>query len=487
MNIKLPVSMPVWARVSFHLLLGAAYFAFLVGTIPSVPFHPDEATYIYMSKDAERIFGGNPLSVCWAPEKQDDPLQKERERDCPLARYTIGLSRLSAGLPATDSNWDWSLSWGENLRRGAMPSDALLVLSRLPQALLLFVSVLLMIRLGYLLGGHAGAMTAGVMMGLNSQLLLHGRRVMSESGLVFGMILVATVVMTQRERAGGAYRWLLLPSLAGIALAVAASAKYSALMMVPVMLVGMFVDSASAVPPQKRQASENIRDFPKEGSASPGASFNTSESGVRPRRKTISSVARLGIIRSGVALAAFLAVFLALNPMFWCNPAATASAVIAERQQLLKRQVKDLRTAAPGLVLDSIPVRLLAIPYQLYLAPLGFWDVPNYAAETAKAENTYLSNPLNGLTVGGILPLLGFVLGTAGIGVAVFRGVKEKTSWRIRLLCIWFLSVAIGIVIGLPIMWQRYYLPLIPPLILFAALAVSAIWEKIRRLSKAAG
>ena len=47
-----------------------------------------------------------------------------------------------------------------------------------------------------------GAVTAALMFGLNSQILLHGRRAMSEAGLLFGMILVVAVLLEQRKNAG---------------------------------------------------------------------------------------------------------------------------------------------------------------------------------------------------------------------------------------------------------------------------------------------
>ena len=55
----------------------------------------------------------------------------------------------------------------------------------------------------------------------------------------------------------------------------------------------------------------------------------------------------------GVMLLAFLAVFLALNPVYWCDPLGTLSAVVAERQRLMGDQVQALHSAAPMSVLDS--------------------------------------------------------------------------------------------------------------------------------------
>ena len=433
------------ARILAVGLPALLYLGFLLATLPAVPFHPDEATYIFMSRDVDRILTLGPLSVCWQAGGNSDPLQVERERDCPLTRYSIGLARLAGGLPPTDSNWNWSADWEQNLRQGAVPADELLVLSRIPEALLLFFAVLCMARIGWRLGGAVGAVSAGLLFGLNSQILLHGRRAMSESALLFGMILIVTVLLEQRKNAGRIFRVVGLPCLVGAALAVAVSAKHSGLLMAPVAVAGMFLADRESSP-----------------------------------RKILLR----GGIRTGVMILAFLAVFLAFNPVYWCDPLGTLSAVAAERQRLLGEQVQAMRSAAPMSVLDSFPLRLLAALYEWVMAPPAFWDIPNYAGITAAAEKTYLAQPLNALTAGGIGYVLFFILALFGLGWTAARCLRREadTSWIIA--PIWFLSVFAGIVAGVPILWQRYYLPLLPAGAALSAMAVAAIVGRISRLAK---
>lgn len=426
-----------------YSLLGILYLGFLLGTLSSVPFHPDEATYIYMSRDLDRILAGGPVSICWNPTRPTDPLQAERERDAPLTRYTIGIARTLAGISATTSNWIWSADWTQNLLQGGVPSAALLLVARLPQALLLFLTVLLMARLGWHLGGEVGAVSAAALMALNSQILLHTRRAMSEGAMVFGMVLVMVIVLEQQERIGPLFRRVIFPLLAGVALAIAASAKYSGLLVALPALAGMFLGDRDA-----------------------------------PLRKTVL----WGTARSGVMALGFLLVFLLINPVYWCHPLATLSAAIAQRQTLLAAQVNALRMAAPGLVLDSFPLRLLAVPYQLFIAPLAFWDISNYAQATAAAEHTYLSSPINTLTSGGILPLAWCALSLIGLALVIARGLRRGADGSLRLLGVWFLSVFAGILAGVPILWQRYYLPLIPVCAALSAVAVTTLINIARRL-----
>ncbi len=431
-----------WIVIPAAGLIASAYLYFLLATLSSVPFHPDEATYIYMSRDLDRIASPGPLSLCWSAEKKSDPLQTERERDCPLARYAIGLARGITGLPATISNWDWSAGWDENLRQGAVPTDELLAIARIPQALLLFLAVLLMARIGGRLGGGAGAITAALLFGLNSQVLLHARRAMSESALLFGMILTIAVLMEQKPESGRGMRRIGLPLLAGAALAFAASAKYSGLLLAPVVLAGMF--------------------------------FFTGETS--PRKIFLRGAARCGMAALG-----FLAVFLILNPVYWCDPAGTLEAVIAERQRLMSEQLAALQSAAPGGVLGTPGLRFLAVPYELFIAPIAFWEIPNYAMQTAEAGRAYLAQPFTTLINGGLISAVFAVLILTSLIVSILRVFRKRADSTWILLWIWAGSVLIGILAGIPILWQRYYLPLVPVCAALSAGAVGAIITKIKR------
>jgi hypothetical protein len=420
----------------------AGYLGFVLATLPLVPFHPDESTYMYMSGDLDRIFASGPVSICWRAAGAADPLQVERERDCPLARYAIGLARRAAGLPALMTNWDWGATWNENRINGALPPDSLLWTARIPQAVFLFLAVLLMARIGWRLGRIPGAISAALLFGFNSQVLLHARRAMAESALLFGMILVVAVVLEYRPMAAGRFRAWAAPILAGAALAVATLAKYSGLLLAPAALAGM---------------------FPAAGGSSV--------------RRRISN----GLARCGVLILVFGAVFLAFDPVLWCDPAGAVSAVVRERGRLMGEQSAALQGAAPGSLLSSSALRLLAVPYELFLAPPAFWDIPNYAAETAAAERAYLAFPLQVLTAGGILAAGFAVLGLIGLGLVMVRAVRRKADAASMVVLLWFVSVLIGILVGVPILWQRYYLPLVPA---FAALAAVGVTEIVKIMDR---
>jgi 4-amino-4-deoxy-L-arabinose transferase-like glycosyltransferase len=416
------------------LVPAAAYLAWLIAGLRAVPFHPDEATWIYMSRDFDRMMTAGSASLCWQPESAADPLQIERERACALPRFVIGLFRSAGGRAATTSDWDWSASWEENVANGALPSEDTLFLARLPQAAMLFVTLLVLARIGWRVAGLSGGMAAAMLFGLNSQVLLHARRAMSESTLLLGMVLSFWAVLELRGQANRR-RDAILAVLAGFGLATAVSAKLSGGLILPPLAAGLIYAG----------------------------------SGARNARGVRAALTRLGI-----AAAAFLVLFLIWNPFYLCHPMESLQAVISARESLFGEQVRALSAVAPGQILNTPGLRLLALAYQPFFAPPAFWDIPNYAAETAAMQAAYTSDPLTMLTAGGAVNAFWLGLCVAGFGLGV-RGMADPAGRRHwSLLWLWLLSVAGGILLGVPILWQRFYLILVPVLAVFSGAAVSA-------------
>jgi hypothetical protein len=69
-----------------------------------------------------------------------------------------------------------------------------------------------------------------------------------------------------------------------------------------------------------------------------------------------------------------------------------------------------------------------------------------------------------------------------GLALAILRGALRGGDGRLRILVVWFLSVLGGILVGVPILWQRYYFPLIPVCVALSAAAIAAFWKKALRL-----
>ena len=154
------------------------------------------------------------------------------------------------------------------------------------------------------------------------------------------------------------------------------------------------------------------------------------------------------------------------------------------RQQLASSQTGALRAAAPIQVAASLPQRLFAMLYHVYFAPPAFWDIPNYAPQTAAAEHSYLAVPMQ---VGWHTPSLSFNLVAGGFILALTLAgilfalhdlaahhlpIVKKTvvveRYPLVVLLAWSAATVIGL-LPINITWQRYYLPLVPIACLWAA------------------
>ncbi len=408
----------------------------MLATLPQVPFHPDEATHLYLSRDFDQLFWQlHPASVTWS--SQDAPIEVTHFRllEAPLSRYLIGLSRTLTGQrdKGLFVDWDWSTTWEANATAGALPDPGLLLAARLPATVATSVGALLMFAIGRRLGGRWAGLSAAVLYGANGELWLHGRRAMSEGPIVFALLLAVWVML----------RWGHHAVAIGAAVGLAAAAKLTGVALLPAALLAAWL--------------------PVRG---------------HTWRAQISALS--------FVVFSFLLASLLLNPALWAPRLDTLSRVLGERAALLNAQTSALRTAN-GPVLDGPLAQTAALFYQLYLAPLQFWEVPNYAAQTAAAEAAYQQLPwqillhTSSLTAN-IVPGALLLLVT---GVGLLWGLQhvvrpdptpQRPGERRGLAVVALATVGVtATLFAIPIAWQRYYVPLLPLMCLWAGLGLAAL------------
>ena len=215
------------------LTLGILLSAFYLWGIPKVPFHPDEATYLWMSADFE-LLQSNPLAISWNAGTPTDLAQHYRLIDAPLTRYLLGLARVVSAQNGLQSDWDWTMTWKENQAAGALPDDRLIHSGRYLLALLFPLDLILISSIGRRLHSQAAGTLAMVFFGLNALVLLHTRRAMAEAILTFGVLAAAWSFLDAGRR----------PWLAGLTLGFAVCAKHTAIALFP---AGMFAAALPAV------------------------------------------------------------------------------------------------------------------------------------------------------------------------------------------------------------------------------------------------
>jgi hypothetical protein len=176
---------------------------------------------------------------------------------------------------------------------------------------------------------------------------------------------------------------------------------------------------------------------------------------------------------------AFAVVFAVLSPSLWCHPAAAVSAVLRERTTLVDAQLGELRAAGEVFVLDTAGERVVALIDRVFVAAPIFWEIPNYAPETAPAEHAYLAQALVRLWRGPVWGSLMLALALLGLGIGALLVCRRGTEFVLRrdlaIAMAWALGTALVLLALVPIAWQRYYLPLVPALCVWQGFAVGHV------------
>jgi 4-amino-4-deoxy-L-arabinose transferase-like glycosyltransferase len=414
-----------WNTFALATFITAASLFYWLG-LPNVPFHPDESTQLFMSADFKRFFS-NPLSLVWDPNHEDNPLQHYREMDAPLTRDILGFAGWIRGFEPLKTDWNWTLSWQENKVLGALPEDRLLLAGRVAVGLLYPLTLILIYSCGKILGGSGAAWTALILTAGNALILLHTRRAMAESSLVFTTTLSLWAIL----------RFQRYPWLTALPVALAFNSKQSALVLILPALVSM------AWQP----------DF--------------------PYRFLKQALLFLGI---------FAGITWVLNPFLWNQPLQAMAAAWHARAEFTQGQVDLLSSLSQNqAVLRTLPDRIVGTLAQLFFTPPAIADVGNYLAETRTAADLYLANPLHQLLRGLLGGAFLFSLSLFGWILALRQGMFKKTVHRrplILLVCA-ALSMFVALVLLVPVPFQRYYMILVPVANLLAAYG---FWQLVRSI-----
>ncbi|MHB0988127.1 MAG: ArnT family glycosyltransferase [Bellilinea sp.] len=412
--------------------IGMASLLYLSGIL-NVPFHPDESTYIYTSSDFE-LFLQKPSSLFWKPDPPDALRQRYRLLDPPLAPTWIGFARWVTDQPALPADWDWSKSWEENSNAGALPDSGLLQTARLSIGLFFPLTLFFAFRAGKALGGELAGWSAMLLTWSNALILLHTRRAMAEGLLVMGVFFSLWALTSWKK-----HLWL-----SAIPLALAFNAKYSA---APLVLVGI------------------------------GAILWKSGENRMPWRQ------------KWIRLAGFLALFggitLLLNPFLWAHPFQALTAALNARVDFMAAQSADYFSTDTPLAPATFLQSLLAMTVQLFFTPPASAEVANYLPQTQIFIDRYLANPFNSLLrsfAGG-----GVQLGLVFLGLAAMvRGTFGKTANQNKQELVLFLGAllfeTIFMLVTTNVAFQRYYMVLVPMVVLTGSLGISSLVNAIRTL-----
>ncbi|MBK9745972.1 MAG: phospholipid carrier-dependent glycosyltransferase [Chloroflexi bacterium] len=437
------------------------------------PFHGDESTQVYMSRDYAYQFLQRDLNLVMF----HDPPLSAQEQDLRLLngtlnKYLIGLAWHLGGFTLDNINqqWDWGGSWDYNQSSNHAPTPALLNVARLPSAIFLALGVPVLFALGWLTGGAWAAFAASLLYALHPALLINGRRAMMEGSLTFfSLLTVLAGAWWLRRR-----NWIAALAL-GLAAGLTVASKHTGAFTVAAVfgLVGVVALFTSPPAPLSIGRGGSVlakSPLPteRERQTSPG----------KPLALGRGVWGEVAVRMPGVMLillAAFVAAltFYALNPAWWRDPLSRAGDVLRLRQDLLAGQ-----TATFG-GYPNFGAALAGFWNQLFVTPPQYFEVAGWDVYLADQIAAYEGSIWRGLHIGAVM-LVPLVL----IGV-IYLLRKTERSLRV-LIGGWALVMLASVLLLTPIEWQRYYLPAYPPVLLLAALGVAGAvnWLRVRSAPK---
>ena len=418
------------AALAVALLLAPLFML----SLDKVPFHPDEMSLLYQSRDLEALYT-HPGRLVDFRQWQTEPEVAYRVLNAPLAKYILALGRRASGFgpEAVSVDWDWSQGWQANAAAGAIPPDPALLGARLASALAAWLAAPALWLAGRRLGGTWAGWLAAASYGLNALVLLHGRRAMAEGTLLLTVAFGLLVLLAAAKR----------PLLAGAAGGLALAAKHSA----APLTVSSWLAAFSASPARSN--------------SQPGDRFR----------------------RLALAVASSLLVFYLLSPHLWANPLAGALTTLEARGRLLQEQIELTAELAPDRLLDRPSERLAALVGHLFFLPVQLREIGNYDQALTPAYRTYLNDPRSQL-------LRGNLAGAVLLGLAILGIVLSGLTWRRLgmddrrrrgLLLTASVLQAGALLLANPLPIQRYYLPLLPMVCLWAGLGGADLLDGLKR------
>lgn len=434
--------MKTWQRRVDAIWLGMLALYVLAGA-PQMPFHGDESTLIYMGRDYFYLTAGDLSRLAYDPSWSTSPAEQHlRLLNGTIAKTVYGALAQGLGLSVRDLNeqWAWNRDYAWNEARGRIPDAELLRRARLASSAQLALAAACFFALLRLTLDRPTAWLASALFVLHPNILINGRRAMMEGSHLLGLMLVllagAWLLRERRWR-----RYALLGICAGFALAtkhtnlVACALALSSCAMLPIWHL------------LRGHGERGLRDL------------------------------------AGIALAGgiMIAAFLLLNPAWWNAPTQLPGLVLEMRADLLAGQIeafggyRDFAEQVAGFF------QFVFVGARQYFEVAAWAGYAPISAQIAAYESSGWAGILF-IGAAGRLGLLCLLM--ALLGAATLWRDKTAIAEHRLLLLMWIGGTALFTLTITPLPWARYYLPLLPALIILVAQSLVALARWLWRNAK---
>ncbi len=414
------------ALLSVYILMGATL----------VPFHGDESSKIYVGRDYYYIFLQGDLAKIKLDTKRSASADEYRAN---LASGTIsnmiyGWLAANNGFAIEDLNddWHWGQSYEWNSENNRVPDAQLLWQARLASSVQLALAAALFFVFAKRSINRPTAYVASLLYALHPSVLLNGRRAMQEGSHALGlMMILLTALWLIRQRKLWQY------ALFGICAGLAISAKHSNIFSTATIFL-----------------------------ANAGVSIYEAARSMGAPRQELRWL--LGLV---VAALLMLLVFALLNPGWWDAPLETAAAVMSERGDLLERQ------AGVYGGYESLGQEVKGFFRFVFMGETQYYEDNLWAgyAKISEQIEAYEASGWAGVTIGANL-LAGLVMLSLSVfGVVHLVRNREIPVTNRAWLLIWGGGIALIIFAVTPLPWARYYLPVLPFVVLMAGYTIVTV------------
>jgi hypothetical protein len=468
----------IWLDVALLLLLTI----YILMGIRLAPFHGDEATFLVMSEDYDRIVKQGDFSRVLF-QQEESLKQNTRLSTGSILTYAIGLARDITDVEGPLERWLWGASWEQNVAQGNLPDPRLLRVARTFPAMMGALSIaLFFVTARRLLVSRLAAWLATLTLATHGDVLVNFRRAIQEGPKFFFLILTLYIASHLLRNFQETNRRRYLYVCLGIASGLTLAAKQDAAL----LLVGIYLAIACLPLLWKERLQTSLTNLLYLGAATILALacflllmpvfwgwwesalvlagfatilFQVPSWNIDRAAKPLTLAGCLLIIGMTVASSGLWGKF--MTPL--ASLIETRGVIVESQIAFLKRNHQPyLETASDRL---QFLLQTTLTSKVMYMEAASF-DVPPFHEQIAAYEGSLMAGRTGSPWVDGFISVL-----------AVMGGWSLLRNYRAESLLIYSMLITAGILllITVPLPWQRYYLIMQIPYALMAGAGASLI------------
>jgi len=463
---------------------------YIVAGIPLVPFHGDESAYLILSEDYDRVVKKHDIAkVLFDPTGSDK--QNLRLTTGGVLAFTVGFMRDISHNEDPIQKWLWGSTWEENLALGNMPTRQLLNLARACSAAMGAAGIMLFYLFALkLFSSRPAAWVATLAFATQGSVLMSIRRAMQEGPKFLFLILTATIAsFVLMDLQSAKIRWVryfLLGAASGLTLA----AKQDT----APMLVAIFLALAALPVLGRYSLRTTLINILYLGAATLLAYafflafmpvfWGWWESSLAliglalllfqlPRLRTDRMAKWLICVGAALILGVTL-----VSPALWMTLHTPLVSMLDLREGLMSAQMissSDRNEFNGDTFTNRLPFLLKnTVSSQVMYMETASFDVPPFHEQIAAYEESWLSGRTGSFLWDGLILLL-----------ALIGGWRLFQRWIPEGLLAYFLLLITGSMLFfmIPLSWQRYFLIMQIPYLLFAGAGAGWVWSYLTRMS----